>query len=514
MRLFSIASLCLLLLIAACPAACPAAWAANDARLPPWQERLPVIASDALLRDVDVLETTYAALHPGLHRYLTDAELADAYADLRRRFASPQRLDQAYLAYSAFAAKIRCGHTYANFHNQSKDVQQALLQHPRLPLLFRWIDGEMVVTRDVGSGVALPPGTRVLALNGVPTRDILARLLPYARADGRNDFKRIADMQRIGSGRYEAFDVFYPQLYPRAVAPSLRVRYRLPGDAKTRSAKLRMMSFADADAARDLKVDPASPLGWTLERPRSGVALLRMPSWVAYQHPEWDWQAYVDGLFRNLVDDGTTDLVIDVRGNEGGTGVGESLIAHLIQTPTPVSIATRSVRYRRVPDALRTSLSTWDDSFYDWGKTAIGPVDGFYRLTKYDDAEAGVVIAPKAPRFGGRVWVMIGPDNSSATFEFAETVQQQRLGTLVGEPTGGNRRGINGGAFLFMTLPGSGIELDVPLIAQFPEKQAPDAGLLPDVPATESASSIAAGRDVALETILTRIEDERSSGKR
>jgi C-terminal processing protease CtpA/Prc len=490
---------------------CTTAWAANDARPQPWQQRLPVIAPDALLRDVDVLETTYAALHPGLHRYLTDAELDDAYADLRRRFASPQRLDQAYLTYSAFAAKIHCGHTYANFYNQGKTVEQALLQHPRLPLLFRWIDGEMVVTRDLGSGAALTAGTRLLALDGVPADEILARLLPYARADGHNDFKQTADMQRIGSGRYEAFDVFYPLLYPRAVAPSLRVRYQRPGDTRTHSAKLRMMAFADVDAARDRKEDPASPLGWTLERPRNGIALLRMPSWVAYQHPDWDWRSYVDGLFRDLSSDGTTDLVIDLRGNEGGTSVGEVLIAYLVESPTPMSIATRSVRYRRIPDALRANLSTWDDSFYDWGEAAIGPSDGFYRLTKYDDAEAGVVIAPKTPRFVGRVWVLIGPDNSSATFEFAETVQQLRLGTLVGEPTGGNQRGINGGAFLFMTLPGSGIELDVPLIAQFAEKPMPDAGLLPDVSAPESAETIALGRDVALDAVLARIDIESSS---
>ncbi len=492
---------------------CASAWAANDARMQPWQQRLPVIASDALLRDIDVLETTYAALHPGLHRYLTDAELADAYADLRRRFAAPQRLDQAYLAYSAFAAKIRCGHTYANFYNQGEAVRQALLQHPRLPLLFRWIDGEMVVTRDLGSGAALPPGTRVIALDGVPTADILARLLPYARADGHNDYKRVADMQRIGNGRYEAFDVFYPLLYPRAAAASLRVRYQTPGDARPRSAKLHMIPFADVDAARDRKEDPAAPLGWTLQRPRPGIALLRMPSWVAYQHPDWDWRSYVDGLFRDISSDGTTDLVIDLRGNEGGTSVGEVLIAYLVEAPTPMSIATRSVRYRRVPDTLRATLSTWDDSFYDWGEAAIGPVDGFYRLTKYDDAEAGVVIAPKMPRFAGKVWVLIGPDNSSATFEFAETVQQLRLGTLVGEPSGGNQRGINGGAFLFMTLPGSGIELDVPLIAQFPASPMPDAGLLPDLSAPETAASIAAGSDVALDAILARIDGQRASAQ-
>ena len=66
-----------------------------------------------------------------------------------------------------------------------------------------------------------------------------------------------------------------------------------------------------------------------------------------------------------------------------------------------------------------------------------------------------------APRYTGRVWVLVGADNSSATFEFAQVVQRNRLATLVGQPTGGNQRGINGGAFFFVRLPKSGIELDL-----------------------------------------------------
>ncbi len=91
------------------------------------------------------------------------------------------------------------------------------------------------------------------------------------------------------------------------------------------------------------------------------------------------------------------------------------------------------------------------------------------------------LIAPAAPIFTGRLWVLVGAANSSATFEFAQTVRQNGLGKLVGQSTGGNQQGINGGAFFFLRLPNSGIELDLPLIGQFPAEAKPDAGLEPDI---------------------------------
>lgn len=59
-----------------------------------------------------------------------------------------------------------------------------------------------------------------------------------------------------------------------------------------------------------------------------------------------------------------------------------------------------------------------------------------------------------------------GVANSSATFQFADQVQQAKLG-------------INGCALFFLRLPNSGIELDVPLIARFPVGNQPGAGLQP-----------------------------------
>jgi len=150
-------------------------------------------------------------------------------------------------------------------------------------------------------------------------------------------------------------------------------------------------------------------------------------------------------------------------------------------------------------------LDTWDPSFKNWGPAAIDSTDRFYRLRRDADDDPGGVIAPALPGFTGRLWVLVSATNSSATFEFAQTVRQNHLGTLVGQPTGGNQRGINGGAFFFLRLPHSGLELDLPLIGQFPDGDRPDAGLQPDIAVIPTVEDIASGRDPEPEAVRARL---------
>ena len=79
------------------------------------------------------------------------------------------------------------------------------------------------------------------------------------------------------------------------------------------------------------------------------------------------------------------------------------------------------------------------------------------------------------------------------------------LGTPVGQATGGNQRGINGGAFFFLRLPNSKLGLDVPLIASFPPGDVPDAGIMPDIAVVPSAEDIAAGRDAELAVVVAAL---------
>jgi hypothetical protein len=473
-----------------------------------------LVPSAKLLEDVAVLERVYETAHPGLYRYNTKAQMAENFAALRAEFARDRTLAEAYVAISQFLAKVRCGHTYANFFNQPKETVSALFAGKnRVPFCFRWIERRMIVTRDLSPEPKLKRGTEILAIGSVKVSESLAKLMTIARADGSNDAKRMANLEVAGTSRYEAFDIFLPLFYP-AIGERIELVIREPGSAQTASITVDAQTMDDRKALASKSDEPerggSNPL-WRFEQLDDRTAYLRMPSWALY-NSKWDWRSFLDRGFDELIDKHVAGLIIDLRANEGGLDVGNVLIGRITAKPVKYDRYQRYTRYQALPlpKSFDTYLDTWDWSFKDWGSAAKEDRDGFFRMTKFDDDEKGDVIAPRGKRYTGRVVVLIGAENSSATFQFAQVVKENKLATLVGQTTGGNQRGINGGAFFFVTMPNSKIEFDLPLVGNFvgderpsgkeiPFRSIPDAGIDPDVLVRPSVENIARGVDTELQ---------------
>ncbi|ADG09410.1 peptidase S41 [Caulobacter segnis] len=460
---------------------------------PPIEGETP-LPRDAVAEDVALMREAYGALHPGLLRYNDPATIEAGYAALTA--PGPSDLAGFYLRLSRFLTTIRCGHTYANFYNQRAPVRRALFEGPdRLPLRFVWLGSRMVVTGDpLGLGVS--PGDEVVTLNGVPAGEVLAALMTVARADGGNDAKRRQLMSVGGEDSFESFDVFYPLIFGARTRHDLVIEGQ---DGRRRRLLAPAMTLAQRRAQRPPQIDKDHDTpAWTMRREKD-AAILTMPGWALYG-AAWDWRAWLDARMDELIAQKVPRLVIDIRDNEGGLDCGDAIIARLTQTPVRKDDMLRLTRYRRIPENLKPYLDTWDRAFDDWGDDAQPYDDRFYTLARRDSE--GAVIEPKGPRYAGEVRVLIGPQNSSATFQFSQLMQRERLGRLYGETTGGSRRGINGGAFYFLRLPRTGIEVDLPLIGYFPRTPQPDAGLAPDVFVPRRRETIAAGVDPALMAAL------------
>lgn len=467
----------------------------SAASVPTWGAVSERFAPSVMAADVALLRRAYETLHPGLLRYQTAATSAERFDALAVAVRQPLSPTAFYLLLSRYLATVRCGHSYANFYNQTEAVRQALFDdQPRLPLQFFWLGSRMMVTADpFATGIA--PGSEVLAIDGRPAGEVLAALMPFARADGHNDAKRRRLLSVQGEDGYESFDIFH------ALTLGGGARYRLlvrGPDGRQRSAVVPAATLAQRRAQRGPLIDASGDTPqWTVER-RGDVAVLTMPGWGLY-NSKWDWRGWLDAEVDRLIADRVPRLIVDIRRNEGGEDCGDALVARLIERPVTASPARRLVRYRRLPDDLKPYCDTWDRRFDTLGVEA-RPYDGRYLELK--GAEGATVIRPKGPRYTGKVAVLIGPQNSSATFQFAEMTARERLATLIGEPTGGNRRGINGGAFYFLRLPGTGIEADLPLIGTFPLTPQPDAGVIPDISVPLTAPAIADGSDPAMARAL------------
>jgi hypothetical protein len=440
--------------------------------------------------DVAILRQAWEAMHPGVYRYSTPQEISARLDGLARAWAAPASFRDRFLALTRVTASIQCGHTYPSPYNSS-DATVARLYPDRslVPFLFRWIDGQMVVIRDQTGGDLFPRGARVIAIDGVATRDLLTRLVPLARADGSNRAKRVSLMEARGEDRYETFDIHLPLVLPLNDAAAFTL-----SDGRVIRAPL--LTLADRRAALSSVEVATDANPWSLSKGEDGVHRLTMPGWALYES-RFDWRAWLGGVMDDLAGDGARGLIVDLRGNEGGLDCGNVIISRLIDRDLALSRDQRWTRYRTAPEALRPFLKTWDRSFLDWGAAAVASPErpGFYRLTRYDDSGETNLIHPEGRRFKGRVAVLCDASNSSATFGFDQTCKDNGLATLVGQTTGGNRRGINGGAFFFLQLPASRLEVDLPLIASFPTTPQPDAAIEPDIAVATTAKDIAVGED-------------------
>jgi C-terminal processing protease CtpA/Prc len=209
---------------------------------------------------------------------------------------------------------------------------------------------------------------------------------------------------------------------------------------------------------------------------------------------KWDWRAWLAERLDSLAD--ARGLVIDIRANEGGDDCGDPILARLIDRPISGWPFDVRLRFAAIPGLLRQHSSTWDNGFYTLGAGARPLGNGYFAPAV---AETQSRITPAGRPIACPVAVLIGPVNSSATFAFINAARATGKVMLIGETTGGNRRGINGGAILFVKLPGSGITFDLLLKGYVARTPQPDAGIAPDVPVAARIADIQDGTDRAME---------------
>lgn len=459
-----------------CLALCPFTHAANTPQ--------PLTAKEAQ-RELRILKRGLTELHAGLYRYQTPEQFEAAFAVAEAQAADGSDATEMYLIATRITAAVRCGHTWTNPLNQGPAMQRALAALPALPLRVRLLEQRMLVTASTDPQV--PVNAELLSIDGRTPAALIAGFMPYLRADGSNDGKRLSQLDSGENGG--AMDRLLPLLYPPgANGYALRLR---PRGGTVREVSVAAITASERERRLIAAATPAEDTEWRFNID-GDTATLTLPTF-AFWNGGFDWNGFLVRSFATLEEKSITHLIIDLRQNEGGDdAIGHALMAHVIAAPLTIPATRAETAYERVPYDLARYLDSWDFSFFDRTGQVVRGEGRNWRLREQD---ADRVIAPVAKPYRGKVVLLTGPQMSSAGYLIARDFKASGAAKLIGRETGGSLRGLNGGQLAWLTLPTSGVAVDIPLISGFAKTPQPDRGVLPGIAVRTRLEDVAAGID-------------------
>jgi C-terminal processing protease CtpA/Prc len=211
--------------------------------------------------------------------------------------------------------------------------------------------------------------------------------------------------------------------------------------------------------------------------------------------------------FKELRKQGTKNLVIDLRGNGGGSVTNSNLLAKYI-SQKPFKIADSLYAVRRNSKYGRYQ----QDRFWNWlflASLTRRESDGRYHFRYFENR----YFKPKRRHhYDGMVYILTGGNTFSASTLFIQSVKAQENVVVVGEETGGGAYGNNAWLIPDVTLPHTGVRFRLPLLRLVIDTTAiKGRGVLPEVLVEPTVGAIRRNADYKTEKVLELIREKLQS---
>ena len=439
---------------------------------------LAKIPPDRLVEDMDFYIKAVDDAHADPYRHISREKLRQlaetVKAEIRRKGAMNQK--EFWLVFTPIVAAL--GDSHSTVVDPRFFIKNDSTKY--FPIRAKYIDGNLLVDQSFADEV-IPRGTIIRSINGVTTRQILERLRNY----------RYGTIGEKDSQSAPWLWVAMPEVFGHL--ETFKVEFEggktssLPG--LLLSEVIKRETAGRAAAKND---DPGLPLQLTILP--GNIAYLKSTTF-SYELPKY--KELLNEVFTRILDAGCKNLIIDVRANTGGnSALGDALTQMFTAQP-----------YRHYSVKWKRSQQYVDEMTR---KKASLP-EAYLRLKpgEFLSGDSRTATPGDEPlRFRGRVYILSSKETFSSGQMFLAVIKANELATIIGEET--NQPVCSTGEIFFFNLPNSRIRTSLSTKSFIPPGGCNGAsGVIPDIAVRSRIEDHRSGRDVILESALTRIKETK-----
>ncbi len=415
----------------------------------------PLFSVEDLRQDFLELRRILEQEHACPYEYTSKAEFDALFEEGYRLIDRPMRYEEFFRIAAPLAAKVGCLHTAlwmpGRFFDLGKDNM--------FPLHVRLIEGLLVVTGGHGGPPEIPVGSVILDINGLAAEKVFDALRAITSADALNPYFIDTQVEK-------RFSMFYASVF--GFPERYSVVYTPPGGKARKTAVLKPTDIATVRKDVFANFDHP-PLTLDL-REDIRTAVMTVKTFIYYDRVDY-FREFMDRSFREIKDKGIENLILDLRGNDGGDPFCSVILyAYLEKEPAPY-FAERYGKYAPLAEPVPL------------------PED----------------------RFTGNLYTLLDGRCGSTNGHFSALLKYHGLGKFVGTPSGSTYI-CNAGKNSEVRLDKTQIILTLgrSSFAAAVEGMDKSKPILPDHPVRETYRDFLDGRDVYLETALELIKNGKA----
>jgi DNA-directed RNA polymerase subunit RPC12/RpoP len=407
---------------------------------------------EELTGDLKYLKNVLEINHPTLFDPFRKMIYTELYDSLYKSLNQPMSLRDFFMMLAPLTASLDCGHTHISFPEGYWEKMNE--EYTYLPFKIFFKKNKAYIRHNFSNQKKIPEGAELIEINGIPVHEFIFNLLRIIPSDNNMTAYKYHCMNELEFGLFPGYNNF-PDSY--------NIKYRLNHeDSIQKTADIKALSRDEIIKNMNaLKIQNSNYESYSFKLLENmNIPVITIKEFAGYDNK--NYESFLKQTFAQINGNKADNLIIDVRGNDGGDPLfAAELITYIIPS---------EVRY-------------FSHDVY-----------GYNNLKK--------PLAPKENNFKGSVYVLMDGGCFSTTGHFLSVLKYNKTAVLIGEESGGNW--ICNGCYKEFILPYTKLKVLCPrcVYKTSVKGMRHDRGIFPDIYVEKNITDILENRDKALEVCL------------